>query len=174
MGSATATERAVFKIFIKGTMQAVWHQITKTDEPQEAFFNNLMHTSGFRPGGTIRMRSADGKYTAVVGEILEFDPPRRFAHTFRFTNLEDPECKVIYDLKEVEGGVEFTMTLEDLPVGTKTAKQMRQGATMITGTLKNMVERGKPSFGTRVLFGMFKLLGPLMTPKKCRSEHWPA
>lgn len=172
MTSAT-TERAVYKIFIKGTMQAVWHQITKTDEPQEAFFNNRMHTNGFKPGGTIRMRSPDGKYTAVVGEILEFDPPRRFAHTFRFTNLEDPECKVIYDLKEVPGGVEFSITLEELPTGTKTAKQMNQGATMILNTLKNMVERGKPSMGTRMLFGMFKVLGPMMTPKKCLSQNWP-
>ncbi len=167
------TERIVGKIFIKGTIQAVWHQITKTDEPQEAFFNNVMHTSGLRPGGSIRMRTPDGKYTAVVGQIIEFDPPRRFAYTFRFTNLDDPECKVIHELNEADGGVDYTMTIEDMPVGTKTAKQMTQGAGMILNTLKNMVEHGKPSFGTRILFGMIKVIGPLMTPKACRSEHWP-
>jgi len=167
------TEKAVFKVFIKGSIQAVWHEITKTDEPQEAFFNNRMHTSGFRPGGTIRMRTPDGKYTSVVGTILEFDPPHRFSHTFRFTNLDDPECKVTYDLKEVPGGTEFTMTLDEMTAGSKTAKQMKQGSGMITATLKRMVENGKPSMGVRAMYVVFGLLMPLMTPKKSRSEHWP-
>lgn len=173
MASATTTERAVFKVFVKGTMEAVWRQITKTDEVQEVFFFSRMHTNGFKPGGKIRMRTPDGKYTTVAGEILEFDPPRRFAHTFRFTNLEDPECKVIYDLKDVEGGVEFTLTIDDLPVGTKTAKQMMQGGPMITGTLKSMVEKGKPTLGMKCLHVMGSVLGSVMLPKKCLTEHWP-
>jgi uncharacterized protein YndB with AHSA1/START domain len=119
------------------------------------------------------MRTKNGKYTGVVGEILEFDPPHRYAHTFRFTNFDDPPCRVIYDLKKEAGGkVRFTLTIEDLPKGTKTAKQMVQGGTMIVNTLKSVVERGRPSFGTRMLFVLFKLMGPL-TPKQCRSENWP-
>ena len=31
---------------------------------------------------------------------------------------------------------------------------------------------GRPAFGTRMLFGVFKLMAP-MTPKKCLSENWP-
>ena len=34
------------------------------------------------------------------------------------------------------------------------------------------VETGRPSFGTRMLYILFKLMQPL-SPKKCRSEHWP-
>lgn len=43
---------------------------------------------------------------------------------------------------------------------------------MICATLKAVVERGRPSFGVRLLYVVFKLLEPL-TPKKCRSENWP-
>ena len=118
------------------------------------------------------MRTPDGKYTVVVGEILECEPPRRFAHTFRFTNYDDPECRVIYDLAQSEGGVEFTLTVTDLPEGTKTAKQMVQGGKMIVKTLKSVIETGKPAFGTRLLYGVFKLMAPL-TPRKCLSENWP-
>jgi uncharacterized protein YndB with AHSA1/START domain len=166
------TDQAVFKVFIRGALAAVWREITKTDEPQQCFFNNRMHTDGLRPGGKIRMRTPDGKYTGVVGDILEFDPPRRFAHTFRFTQFDDPPCKVTYELKPVEGGVEFTLTIDELPVGTKTAKQMTQGGMMIVNVLKSMVENGRPSLGTRMLFVLFKLLAPL-SPKRCRSENWP-
>ena len=78
----TETQKIVAKIFIEGSIDDVWHEITKTDELQGAIFNMRLHTDGLRLGGHIRMRTADGKYTGVVGEILEFDPPHRYGHTF--------------------------------------------------------------------------------------------
>lgn len=162
----------MFRVTIASTIDAVWHEITKTDEPIPAFFNSQMHVGRLVAGSRLAMRTPDGKYTGVVGEILEFDPPRRFAHTFQFTNLDDPPCQVIYTLEEVSGGVQFTLEIADLPVGTKTAKQMLQGGKMIVNTLKSVMETGKPSFGTRMLFVLFKLLQP-MSPKKCLSANWP-
>lgn len=166
------SQPSLFRVHIQGTLQDVWNEITRTDEPIAAFFNNRMHVGSMEPGSKLAMRSPDGKYTGVVGEILEFDPPRRFAHTFRFTNMDDPECKVIYDLEEADGGTQFTLTIDDIPVGTKTARQMMQGGAMIANTLKSVIETGRPSFGTRMLFTLFKVMAPL-TPKKCLSEHWP-
>ena len=166
------TIRSVSRVFIRGTVEQVWREITRTDAVQKCMFDRRLHTPGLAVGAPIRMRSADGKYTGVVGEVLEFDPPRRYAHTFKFTNFDDPPCKVIYDLKEVAGGVEFTLTCADVPAGTKTAKRMVPGADMITKTLKAVVETGRPTFGTRMLYVLFKLLAPL-TPKKCLSSNWP-
>ncbi|MCB9880422.1 MAG: SRPBCC domain-containing protein [Planctomycetes bacterium] len=163
---------AMFRVTIASTIDAVWNEITKTDEPIPAFFNSRMDVLRLAPGSRLAMRTADGKYTGVVGEILEFDPPRRFAHTFRFTNFEDPPCKVIYSLEEVAGGVQFTLEIEDLPPGTKTAKQMLQGGKMIVNTLKSVMETGRPSMGIRVLYRVFKLMQPL-SPKRCASVHWP-
>ncbi|HHH31292.1 MAG TPA: hypothetical protein ENK57_23500 [Polyangiaceae bacterium] len=57
-------------------------------------------------------------------------------------------------------------------MGTKTAKQMGQGGNMIVNTLKACLETGKPSFGTRALFVLFRIMTPF-SPKRCRSEHWP-
>lgn len=165
-------ERTVFKVFIKGTIDAVWRELAKTHEPQGAFFNNVLHTTGLKPGAPVRMRSKNGKYTAVAGEVLEFEPPHRYALTFRFTDLDDPPCKVIHELKEVEGGVEYLLILENVPKGTKTEKQMMQGGSMIVNTMKAIVETGRPSFGVRLLYRLFPLF-QLFTPKRCRSEHWP-
>jgi len=164
--------QSMFRVVIDATLEDVWNEITRTDEPIAAFFNSRMHVGKLAPGSRLAMRSPDGKYTAVVGEILECEPLKRFVHTFKFTNYDDPECVVAYDLEEVDGGVQFTLTITDLPEGTKTAKQMVQGGTMIVNTLKRVLETGKPGFGTRLLFGVFKLMTPL-TPKRCRSEHWP-
>lgn len=164
--------RARFSIFIRGSIDDVWHEITRTDAPIPAFFNARMDAPRLGPGARLAMRTPDGKYTAIVGEILEFDPPRRFAHTFRFTAYDDPPCRVCYELEEVEGGVQFTLTVTDLPAGTRTARQMQRGGTMIVKTLKRVVESGRPGLGTRLLYRLFDLLAPF-TPKRCRSEHWP-
>lgn len=162
----------MFRVTIDASIEDVWHEITRTDQPIPAFFNTRMDVGELEPGSRLAMRSPDGKYTGVVGKILIFDPPKRFSHTFRFTSYDDPACTVTYDLEEVEGGVQFTLTITNLPVGTKSAKQMLQGGKMIVNTLKSVIETGKPGFGTRMLFILFKIMQPI-TPKKCLSRHWP-
>ena len=170
--SQTQTATQKFQIVINAPMEAVWREITRTDAPIACFFNSQMYLgpAGLKSGSKMAMRT--GKYTGVVGTILEVDPPRRLSHTFKFTNKDDPECKVTYDLRAVNGGTEFTLSIDDLAPGTKTAKQMLQGGTMIKNTLKSVMETGKPSFGIRVLYVLFKVLAPF-SPKKCLNENWP-
>jgi uncharacterized protein YndB with AHSA1/START domain len=170
--TSTVASDQMFKITIKAPVRAVWAEITRTDAPIACFFNNRMclGPGGLAPGSKLAMRTPDGKYTGVVGEILEVIPLKRLAHTFRFTNLDDPPCVVIYDLAEVQGGTEFTLTISRCAPGTKTQKQMVQGATMIVSTLKNVMETGRPSFGIRVLYAIIPWFP---VPKSCRSEHWP-
>lgn len=168
----TTPERHISRITIRAPLQDVWKELTKTDEVQKAMFNMQLHTDRLDVGGQVRMRSPNGKWTGVTGEITEWNPPHRYAHTFRFTNFDDPPCTVIYELREVAEGTEFTLTIDNLPVGTKTAKQMKSGSEMICKSLKSILEKGSLPFGTRLLYTLFKLLTPL-TPKKCRSENWP-
>jgi uncharacterized protein YndB with AHSA1/START domain len=167
-----STVRLVSKIVIQGKIEDVWREITKTDTPQLAVFGAQMRYRALSAGSPVQMRTADAKFTSVVGEILEVTPPYRFSHTMKFTAHDDPYCKVTYDLKQVPGGVEFTLTAEDVPAGTKTEKDMTRGGDFIVNTLKQIVETGKPALGTRILYVVFGLLG-LTTPAKCRSEHWP-
>lgn len=157
---------------IRGKIEDVWREITKTDTPQLAFFGAQMRYRALSAGSPVQMRTPDGKFTSVVGEILEVSPPHRFSHTMKFTAHDDPFCKVTYELKEVADGVEFTLISEDVPVGTKTAKDMTRGGDFIVKTLKEIIESGRPAFGTRVLYALFGLLA-FTTPAKCRSEHWP-
>lgn len=170
------TERAVFAIHINGTKEAVWREITKTDEPQGCFFNAVLHTKGLAPGNAYQMRSPDGRNVIVVGEVLACEPPNLLKQTLRFTQLDDPMCTVTYEIADAaQGGVDFTLTVDDMPVGTKTGKSMKGsgGGDFICKTLKQIVEKGKPSLTTRAMYGTFKLLGPVALPKKTKAEHWP-
>ena len=167
-----AARKAIYKVFIRGTAQQVFHELTKTDEIQKAIFYCRMHAENFEPGTTMSMRSPDGKYVSMIGKILEYTPYTRFAHTLKFTSYDDPECTVIYDITEQDGGVELTLTCENLPMGTKTAKNMASGGTLICNNIKAIVETGKPTFVHRTLFMALIKIAGVFSPKKCRTENW--
>lgn len=166
--------KAVFRIVINGTMEAVFRELTKTGEPQGAVFNAVLTLDqpGLMRGRRMQMRTGSGKHAIVVGEVVEHEPPTRFAHTHRFTLFEDPACTVVYDLKKVEGGVEVTLTVEGIPAGTATGKEMTKGGDLILANLKAIVETGRPPLGTRLKYAMFGAL-EFVLPAKSKSENWP-
>jgi uncharacterized protein YndB with AHSA1/START domain len=164
--------KAVYRIVINGSQEAIFRELTSTGRPLGAIFNAHLHTTGLAPGGRMQMRTATGRRVIVDGEVVEFDPPHRFVHTHRFTMMDDPVCRVTYELKPVTGGVEVTLTIDDLPLGTKTAKSMEPGGTQILQTLKAIVEDGRPPLGTRIKYWLMDAM-EFALPAKTRSEHWP-
>lgn len=160
------------KVRINASAERVWRELTKDDEPQAAVFNAWLHAQAMLPGAMLQMRTPDGRNVLVVGRIVEFDPPRRFAHTFRFTQYDDPECTVAYDIERVGDAVDVTLTVDNLPPSTRTAKDMVKGATLILETLKSVAETGRPKPSTRLMYAVFARIG-FMLPKRTRSEHWP-
>lgn len=64
-----------------------------------------------RPGGAWRSRGvgADGSAFSVEGEVLEVDPPRRLAHTWRPDWDPGPATTVRYQLDPVPGGTRVTV-----------------------------------------------------------------
>ncbi len=165
---------AVFRITIAADIRRDWRELTKTDEAQGAVFNAWLHTTGLVPGAPMQMRTGSGKHVIVVGEVVEWDPPRRFVHSHRFTQHDDPVCQVAYDLKPLLGsaGVEVTLTVIGLRAGSASAKSMASGGTMILNTLKAICETGRPRLGTRLMYSMFEQM-EFVLPKRTRTEHWP-
>ncbi len=164
--------RAVFRIVIDGPIETIWRELTKMGEPQAAVFNAWLHAQALAPGRQIQMRTGTGKHVLVIGEVVEFAPPHRFSHTFRFTQYDDPECLVTYELRQLPQGVECTLTVDRMAEGTRTAKAMQRGGTTILTTLKSVVETGHAPLGTRLMYAMFGAL-EFVLPARTKAVHWP-
>jgi len=164
--------RRVYKTLINAPIETVWSQLVKTDEVLPFFFGAVCDTDGLQEGASFAMRSPNGKYTNVVGKVLEFSRPHRYSHTFKFTAYDEPPCTITYELEETDQGVEFSLVTEGAPAGSKTAKSMEQGGSFIVDNLKSVIEQGKATFGGRMILLMIGLTEPF-SPKHCRSEHWP-
>ena len=164
--------KGVYRIVIDGSQEAIFRELTATDRPLGAIFNSRMHTTGLKMGGRMQMRTVSGRHTIVDGEVLEYDPPHRFVHTHRFTQMDDPVCKVTYELKPVTGGIEVTLTVDDLPLGTKTANSMQKGGMFILENLKAIVEKGRPTLKARLMYAMFGAM-EFVLPARTKTENWP-
>lgn len=172
MSDEKYAERGVYKVVIKAPIETVWSELINMTKPRPFFWNSRWDAKAMSAGAAYRMISKDGKSVAVVGEILEIEPPYRLVTSFRLTALPDPASKVTYTLRETPDGVEFALITEDVLAGSKSEKSMANGARFIVDNLKSYVETGHVSIGARIILALYAVMAP-MAPKAMRAENWP-
>jgi uncharacterized protein YndB with AHSA1/START domain len=165
-------ERAVYKTLIRAPIATVWSELVNTQKPRPFFWNSSWDTPGMKAGAPYRMLSKDGRVVAVIGDILEIDPPHRMTTSFRLTSYDEPASRVIYTLKETPDGVEFSLITENIPAGSKSEKSMASGAKFIVENFKAYVETGNVTFGAQMMLAMMDMMAP-MAPKALKADNWP-
>jgi uncharacterized protein YndB with AHSA1/START domain len=172
MNETKYADRGIYKILIRAPIDTVWSELVSTTAPRPFFWNSAWDTKAMAAGNAYRMVSNNGKTVAVIGEILEIEPPRRLVTSFRLTALDDPPSRVTYTLEETPEGTEFTLITENVVAGSKSEKSMADGSLFIIKNIKAFLETGKVTLGARLMLATYKLMGPL-TPKAMRAENWP-
>lgn len=172
MNDARYAEKQVYRVLIRAPIDTVWSELVNQAEPRPFFWNGSWDTPELAPGNPYRVTSNAGKAVAVIGRILEMDPPHKLVTSFRLTALPDPPSQVTYLLKEVAGGTEFSLVTERVLAGSKSEKSMADGSRFIVDNFKSWVENGKVTFGARVLLLMYSLMAPLM-PEAMHADNWP-
>lgn len=169
----TTAPKSISRTFIDAPIETVWATLVATDTPLPFFFGAVCDTKdGLKPGERMRMVHPNGKIAMVVGEVLAFEPPHRYAHTFQMTNIDEPPCTVTYELVEKDGGTEFSLIITDAVAGSKLHKEMVGAQGYIAKNLKAMAETGKPAFSGRMVTLVAPLIA-LFAKSKQRIEHWP-
>ena len=172
MNDASYAEKQIYKVVIDAPIETVWSELVDTTRPRPFFWNGSWDSPEMAAGNPYRVSSNGGKTVAVIGRILEMDPPRRLVTTFRLTNLPDPASRVTYELEETDAGTEFRLITERVLKGSKSEKSMDGGSRFIVENFKAYVETGKVRFGARLTLAMFNLMAPL-TPKVMHADNWP-
>ena len=166
--------RQINRTFIKAPIETVWSTLVATDKPLPFFFGGVCDVEGGvqQVGKPMRMLHPNRKIAMVVGEVLAFDPPHRYAHTFQMTNIDEPPCTVIYELTEADGGTHFDLIIENAVVGSKLLKEMTGAQKFISSNIKSLVETGKPAFSGRMV-GLLSPMVALFSKQSQRIENWP-
>ena len=172
MNNTKYAEKQVYKVLINAPIDKVWSELVDTARPRPFFWNGSWDTPELAAGNPYRVSSNQGKTVAVIGRILEMDPPHRLVTSFRLTALPDPPSRVTYTLAEKDGGTEFCLITEQVLAGSKSEKSMDGGSRFIVENFKSFVETGQVTFGARMTLAMYSLMAPL-TPKVMRAENWP-
>lgn len=173
----TEPETMVFATPIKASKEAVWAELTKTDSPQAAFWNTVLHTTGLEPGARYQMRSPSGKYVNTFGTIEQYEPPTLLVQTLRFARFEDPWCTVTYRIEDAPDGdgVVLHVRVEGLPPDTETATGLNGsgGFRWVIKTIGKIVENGRPPLSTRAMSLVAHVFEKRMEPEITLVEHWP-
>lgn len=163
-------DEKVISIEIHVPRQKVWDEITKTGRIQRAVYNSVMETN-LVPGAKLRYYSPNHKRVFIVGEVVEVEPPTRFAHTYRMTQWPDDEPTLVtWELAEIASGCRVTITHSGWTDAHKTKDRVTTGWTEILGILKAELETGKIPFKWKVIYA---LMGAFLfaLPKTTKKEE---
>jgi uncharacterized protein YndB with AHSA1/START domain len=149
MTTMTQNITNVHQVFIRASAEKIWEAITKPEFTVKYFYGTRVE-SDLRVGSPFLYRAGDSDELVVEGEVLESDPPRLLAVSWR--SLYDPELvaeepsRVTWEIEPQEGGYcKVTAVHEGL--SEKSAAQVSDGWPLIVSGLKTLLETGKPLAG---------------------------
>ena len=146
MDASTASH--VFTIFVSATPEQVWRAITESEFTSRYYFASTLE-SDWEPGSPYRYLIEGNE--AIVGEVLEADPPRRLGMTFdaRWDDdvAPDPPSRISWEITDLSPGVvQLSVVHDELVAGSATERQVGhpQGMSFVLSGLKTLLETGRP------------------------------
>jgi uncharacterized protein YndB with AHSA1/START domain/DNA-binding transcriptional ArsR family regulator len=144
----TQSDRPSFvsQIFIRATPDRVWRAITESEFTLRYYYQSAVE-SDWKPGSPYRYSIGDD--TAIVGTVIEAEPPRRLVQTFDARWDEevaaDAPSRLTWEIEEIAPGVsKLTAIHDDFPSATATYHSVSGGMPFILSGLKSLLETGEP------------------------------
>jgi uncharacterized protein YndB with AHSA1/START domain len=137
----------VYVTYIASTPEKVWQALTEPAFTKQ-YFAGLSIDVEPREGGAFYLRYPDGR-VHMSGEVIEWQPLRRFASTWTVEGMEGfkelPPSLVTYEIEQSGGSVKLTMTeSSDWDIPDEIVAGGRSGWPAILSSLKSVLETGKP------------------------------
>jgi uncharacterized protein YndB with AHSA1/START domain len=134
----------VYVIYIASTPDKVWQALTDPDQTEKYWFGFWVTMNG-RAGAAFIARSPGGE-DFDKGVILESDPPRRLACTWRPQHDNDRHerpSRVTFDLAPLKNHVRLTIAHDDFDESSKAFESISRGWPAVLSSLKSFLETGR-------------------------------
>ncbi len=133
----------VYVIYIASTPEKVFQALTDA-EASKLYWHGNSVDSDWKVGSpfTLRLTRHDKH---VTGEVLEHDPPRRLAYSFRAHDGSDDgkASRVTFELERQRDQVRLTMIHDRFEPGSPVLERVSMGWPLILSSLKSYIECGK-------------------------------
>jgi uncharacterized protein YndB with AHSA1/START domain len=134
-------------MFIRAPAEAVWQVITDDEKTPLWQHFDMNSRTEWRQGGSIAWMMGDT--VVIAGEILEFDPPRRFVMSFHARwapeVAADRPSRVTWELTPVGADAcKLTLVHDGFEGETATSKAVTAGWPEALSRLKTLVETEVP------------------------------
>lgn len=136
-----------FIAYFRSTPEKVWEAMTKPEFTQHYYFGTQVEST-FEVDAPIAYfyENDEGeRQDGVVGKILECEPMKTLAHTFRFPHTSDAVTYVTYKLEQMNDEiVKMWVYHEGFEEENETLRSISVGWFPILNALKTLLETGEP------------------------------
>src|SRR5260221_13766753 len=133
----------VYVTYIETAPEKLWQALTSSEFSKRYWFNTELKTD-WKVGSPFAL--VMNGTTTDVGEVLEFDSPRRLSYTFHHVLSEaarkERPTKVVFNLEPHGKLVKLTLTHEDFEDGSVILDGISKGWAAILSGLKCLLEDG--------------------------------
>jgi uncharacterized protein YndB with AHSA1/START domain len=139
-------DKFVYVTYIRTTPQKLWDALIKPEFTRK-YWAETWQDSDWKVGSSWKLMIVDGR-VGDSGEVLEFDPPRRFAVSWRNEFKADMKAegfsRATFELEQIQETVKLTVTHEIDRKGSKLIEAVSMGWPDILASLKSFLETGEP------------------------------
>jgi uncharacterized protein YndB with AHSA1/START domain len=134
------TDDRVYEVEVAATPAAAWAALTDPDTVRRYYYGTAPRTT-WEVGSPIEFVDDDGD-AQIVGEVLEFEPPRRLAHTFIATwyGERDDQGSLHWEVAPSGTGCRITLIHRGARAQTREGSETADGSRHIIDSLKELLE----------------------------------
>lgn len=137
----------VYVTYISTTAEKVWQALVDGEITRQYWWGNV-NVSDWKPGSKWQHLHLDENQTiALVGEVIESDPPHRLVLTWANPVNEFDSSKhsrVTFEIETIEDMVRLTVTHDRLESNPEMEAAISKGWPRVLSSLKSFLETGRP------------------------------